>query len=186
MSVAPSGSCSIIRSISSWWEESMLFSSEPPSSPSILTLSPIVLRRTGCRPASIVSPSSLSPASASARTGSLRGTRSCPVTYESASCQVRVSTAEKPQIQASQPLFEYTTSELAGDRAMLASNPSTEPEAEMREGRTPDLPSPARPIPSRHQAPNAGVRGRAPSRDLLPVHLPLRTTFVPLRSGLRS
>lgn len=46
---------------------------------------------------------------------------------------------------------------------MLASNPSTEPEAEMREGGTPDLPSPTRPNPSRHQAPNAGVRGRAPS-----------------------
>jgi hypothetical protein len=114
------------------------------------------------------------------------GMRTYAFTYRGASCQVRVSTAERPQNQASQPLFEYTTSELAGDRAMLASNPSTEPEAEMRESRTPDLPSPARPIPSRHQAPNAGVRGRAPSRDLLPVHLPLRTTFVPLRSGLRS
>lgn len=84
-------------------------------------------------------------------------------TYESASCQVGGSTAEKPQNLASQPLFEYTTTELAGDRAMLASNPSTEPVAGMREGRTPDLPSPAWPNPSRHQAPNAGVRGRAPS-----------------------
>ena len=92
-----------------------------------------------------------------------RPTPKRPSTYESALCQVGVSTAEKPQNLASQPLFEYTTSALAGDRAMLASNPNTEPEAGMRDGRTPDLPSPARPNLSRHQAPNAGVRGRAPS-----------------------
>ena len=73
-----------------------------------------------------------------------------------------------PRDLALQPLFEYPTDGLAGDRVMLASDPSTEPEAEMREGRTPDLPSPARPNPSRHQALNAGVRGRAPSKRQTP------------------
>ena len=69
---------------------------------------------------------------------------------------------------------------------MLASTPSTEPEAEMREGFDTE--------PSRFRwdrsisAPsaNAGVRGRAPSNKVFFATLPSLDAFVHLRSGLRS
>ena len=88
--------------------------------------------------------------------------RTPPVTYESPRCQAPILNNFSHRISKNVSKEDTLRPSWPGDRNMLASTPSTEPEAEMREGFDT---GPSRfPWSQSISAPsaNAGVRGRAP------------------------